>query len=552
MAQQNSNRGKLLAVNTTALTIGRLGSKVLVFLLVRFYTAVLTKEEFGTADLITSLCNFLIPIACAGLSSGFFRFAAEARSKQEQSDVFSAGMAILLLASMGFALLSPVLFAVPYFSDYVWLILLYVLCANFHYLCSDFGRAQGNYRLFAIQGLLNTALNIGFNLIFLLPLDMGLTGYVLSIIAADLTTSLFLFLYCRLGQYLRPGAASRATVRAILRYSVPLIPAALCWWITNVSDRFMVTHICGEAQNGLYAAAYKIPNILTTACGIFIDAWQFSAVLANHKATDEETKEQTEERRRSLTAFFTKIFRGYGAFLLPLLMIYLAVVRLRDGEDYCRGGRGWMALCIIVLLPAMIHTCMIAAGGAQGALDTFGIKALYLLGVDKMGGGVFGGLLGKLSYVGLGVVGTLIVGIVLLVVLLMLFLGITPAQIKLWWCAWREARQERLDREAYEREQEEKEQRKREAAERKAQLKARREPEEDDAMLLPAPTRRRMEREQDMEEFPRSDCREGKAGRKPYDQDDDEQASYLDPIEALLAGGRKKKNESESDFLHTI
>ena len=67
----DTSQGKQLARNTTALTIGRLGSKVLVFLLVRFYTAVLTKEEFGTADLITSLCNFLIPIACAGLSSGF-------------------------------------------------------------------------------------------------------------------------------------------------------------------------------------------------------------------------------------------------------------------------------------------------------------------------------------------------------------------------------------------------------------------------------------------------------------------------------------------------
>ncbi|MBR2622153.1 MAG: polysaccharide biosynthesis C-terminal domain-containing protein [Clostridia bacterium] len=316
MAQQNTGgRGKLLAINTTALTVGRLGSKLLVFLLVRFYTFVLTKEEFGTADLITSLCNFLIPIACAGLSSGFFRFAAEARSKQEQCDVFSSGMSILALASMGFALLSPILFFIPYFSEYVWLILLYVLCANFHYLCSDFIRAQGNYRLFALQGLLNTALNIGFNLLFLLPLSMGLIGYVLSIIAADLTTSLLLFFYCKLWHYLRPGAASRATVRAMLRYSVPLIPAALCWWITSVSDRFMVTYFCGEAQNGLYAAAYKIPNILTTACGIFIDAWQFSAVLANRKATDTETTQEADERRRSLTVFFTKIFRNYGAFL---------------------------------------------------------------------------------------------------------------------------------------------------------------------------------------------------------------------------------------------
>ena len=99
MATTDAAQGRQLARNTTALTIGRLGSKVLVFLLVRFYTAVLTKEEFGTADLITSLCNFLIPLACAGLSSGFFRFAAEAKSRREQSSVFSAGVVILALSS---------------------------------------------------------------------------------------------------------------------------------------------------------------------------------------------------------------------------------------------------------------------------------------------------------------------------------------------------------------------------------------------------------------------------------------------------------------------
>lgn len=315
MATQDNAQGKLLARNTTALTVGRLGSKVLVFLLVRFYTAVLTKEEFGTADLITSLCNFLIPLACAGLSSGFFRFAAEAKSEREQSSVFSAGVSILLVSSMGFALLSPLLFLIPLFTQHVWLILLYVLCANVHYLTSDFIRAQGNYRLFAIQGILNTALNISFNLLFLLPLSLGLDGFVLSIIAADLCTSIFLVVYAKLWRYVNRDALDRGTVKAILRYSLPLIPAALCWWITSVSDRYMVTYFCGEAQNGLYAAAYKIPNILTIACGIFMDAWQFSAVVASRKAGDSETPEEATERRRSLRAFFSSIFRGYGAFL---------------------------------------------------------------------------------------------------------------------------------------------------------------------------------------------------------------------------------------------
>ena len=248
---------------------------------------------------------------------------------------------------------------------------------------------------------------------------------------------------------------------------------------------------------------------------------------------------------------------GYGAFLLPLLMIYLSVMRLRDGKHYCSAGRGALALGIMILLPAMIHTCMIAAGAAEGALATFGIKALYSLGVAKLGGGVLGGLLGHLCYVGLGVVGTLIVGIVLLLVLIMLFLGITPANIRLWWCACREARQERLDREAYEREQEEKQQRKLEAAERRAQLKARRaeESEEDDVALLPAPGRKKAGRDRDdlrdraLEEAERSDRREGRAVRKMPVEDDEEDAPYLDPMEALLAGGKKKKKESKQEKL---
>ena len=310
-----STRGATLTRNTAALTVGRLGSKLLVFLLVRFYTYVLTKEQFGTADLISNVANLLIPLACAGLSSGFFRFAAEAKGKREQTDVFSAGVFILALASLGFALLAPLLWFVPYFKSHVLLILAYVLCANLHYLVSDFVRAQGRHNLFAVQGLINTALNIGFNLLFLLPLSMGVTGYILSIVVADLLTSVFLILFCRLWQYVRLREVDRALLSRILRFSLPLIPASLCWWITNASDRYMVTYFCGEAANGLYAAAYKIPNLLVIAAGIFTDAWQFSAVVESRRAHDAENEQERAERTRSYAQFFSNVFKGYTAFL---------------------------------------------------------------------------------------------------------------------------------------------------------------------------------------------------------------------------------------------
>lgn len=310
-----SRRAKRLAANTAALTVGRLGSKALVFLLVRFYTYVLTNAEYGTADLITSLANFIIPLACAGLSSGFFRFAAETKSRREQVDVFTAGLCILLVSSMGFALLSPILFAVPYINSYVWLILAYVLCANLHYFVSEFVRARGNYQLFAFQGLINTALNIALNLLFLLLLSMGVEGYILSIVLADLATSVFLIVHCRLWRFVRPGHADRRLIGSMLRFCLPLIPASICWWITNASDRYMVTYFCGEAANGLYAAAYKIPNLLVIVAGIFTDAWQFSAVIENRRSQTAETSEERRARQRSLVSFFSTTIKGYAAFL---------------------------------------------------------------------------------------------------------------------------------------------------------------------------------------------------------------------------------------------
>lgn len=66
----------------------------------------------------------------------------------------------------------------------------------------------------------------------------------------------------RLSRYIRIGGMEGSTVRAMLKYAVPMIPNTMFWWITNVSDRYIVTALCGEGANGLYAVAYKIPSIV--------------------------------------------------------------------------------------------------------------------------------------------------------------------------------------------------------------------------------------------------------------------------------------------------
>ena len=49
----------------------------------------------------------------------------------------------------------------------------------------------------------------------------------------------------------------------MLLYSIPMIPATVFWWITSVSDRYMVKGFISASANGIYAVSYKLPTILT-------------------------------------------------------------------------------------------------------------------------------------------------------------------------------------------------------------------------------------------------------------------------------------------------
>lgn len=73
------------------MSIGTVGSKLLVFLMVRFYTGYLTPAEYGTADLITQTANLLIPLVSLDITDAVFRFAADRRSGRAGPSPWACG-----------------------------------------------------------------------------------------------------------------------------------------------------------------------------------------------------------------------------------------------------------------------------------------------------------------------------------------------------------------------------------------------------------------------------------------------------------------------------
>ena len=154
-----------VARRTALLTVGRFVSKLLVFFMVRLYTACLSPAEYSAADLIVDMANLLIPLASLGVSEGIFRNAAN-RNRDKEA-YLTAGLAVLGAGSLAFLLLSPLLTCIPLFTGTAWLIVLYVLLANLHAVVSQYLFAVGRVRLFAGQGVLNTVLIIVLNILFL-------------------------------------------------------------------------------------------------------------------------------------------------------------------------------------------------------------------------------------------------------------------------------------------------------------------------------------------------------------------------------------------------
>lgn len=288
--------GKLFS-DTVILAIGTFGSKLLVFLLMPLYTALLSPSQYGTAELITGTANLIMPFACVGITNGIFRFAAEKGTDRE--GVFSSGMVLLGAGLCGTVLLGAVALCIgAAWRTEILLVVLYVLAADLQAVCAQYVRAVDRTRLFAVQGILNTLVTVGFNILFLMAFDLGVTGYVLSTVVGNLLTTAFLVVSAKLWRVFRLSHVSRTAMRELFRFSLPMVPTTICWLITDLSDRYLVSWFCGEAVNGVYSAAYKIPTIVNLVSGIFMQAWQFSAVVQS--ADGEEC-----------SRFYSQVFRGF-------------------------------------------------------------------------------------------------------------------------------------------------------------------------------------------------------------------------------------------------
>lgn len=303
---------KRLASNTFTIALGTLCSKLLVFLLMPFYTRILSTESYGIADIIIQTCNLLIPLATIGIISSVIRYGLE--RKIDKSSVFTTGLITIFFGFGILLLFYPVLRSIEFLSGYTIYIYAFVFVSSVQSLCSQFARAMGYVRLYSVDGILSTAFIIALNILFLGVLKYGITGLILATIISDLISVVSIFFSAKLYCYISLFKIRKKVVFEMLMYSVPMIPNTVCVWIINLSDRYLLTYLIGSSANGIYAIANKISVILMMIANIFSEAWQISAV--------------TEEKKATREYFFSKVAGVYQAVAFITASLLISTARI--------------------------------------------------------------------------------------------------------------------------------------------------------------------------------------------------------------------------------
>ncbi|MBQ5329779.1 MAG: lipopolysaccharide biosynthesis protein [Oscillospiraceae bacterium] len=293
------NKYKKLLGNTLVFGVGQVLSKLIGFFLVALYTHFMTETEYSRSDVIYQSINVLLPLVTFQMSDAVIRFGMD--KEYDPRKVFTCANAALLLGMTLFMLFTPLVASTKALGEYTFLLFVACYFSCFRQITSQFVRARGYVKLFMADGVVAVVNQLIFNLIFIAALRMGVTGYVLSIILSDAISMVWLYILAGLGRFSDTRFFSFSLLKEMLRFSAPLIPTYILWWITSASDRFFVIEMVGDTENGIYSVAYKLPTLLMLVTTMFYQAWQMSSI--------------EERNSRGIGKFYETVFGAYSSLI---------------------------------------------------------------------------------------------------------------------------------------------------------------------------------------------------------------------------------------------
>lgn len=270
---------KELAKKTFIIGIGKLCTQFMSFFLLPLYTAALSTSEYGLVDVINTYVSLLMPIFTLQLEQGIFRFLIDAREdKKRIKEITSTVISLMILISLVYSFLITVV-GIFFDIQYSQLLLLNLLAIGFSNILLQIVRGLGNNIVYSIGSFITALTTILFNIAFILFLHCGTAGMLFSTVLANTVCCIYLIWAEKIYSHYSICLFEKKLLKDLLKYSIPLIPNTISWWIVSASDRTIVSCFLGVASNGILSIAHKFSSVYSIIYNIFNLTWTESAAL---------------------------------------------------------------------------------------------------------------------------------------------------------------------------------------------------------------------------------------------------------------------------------
>ena len=290
-------------------TIASFLTKGVSLLLIPFYADYFSTEEYGIIAILGIAGALSAAFFSFQLYQGVGRFISPKQtSLDDQKKIGSTGFWFTFLSYLTFVLLAFIFKdnLIDLLSEdvriadstYIWCLFAVALNGLFNTLSVQL-KFLRKTKAFSITTFLYAILNIIFIIIFALGLDYRVDSIYMATIVVSPFLILLQFYYLKDYFIFYLG---KLELKKLLKFSSPLIPAALAYLVLNVTDRIFIkeiTHSMGQA--GIYEMAFKFSSIVSI---IIISFQSALAPLIYENHADVGTKKQ-------LTTIF-KLFIGIG------------------------------------------------------------------------------------------------------------------------------------------------------------------------------------------------------------------------------------------------
>lgn len=304
------NQKKELIKNTLIISIGKFSTKLVSFLLLPLYTAILLPAETGQVDLLNRISIFLIPVITLQMDEAMFRFLIDAKTDNDKKSVFTRTIIFTIFSVIVWSIVILICGTILDYQ-YTWWLIFYCVSSVLYTIVSAFSRGEGNFKLYSFLAFCDSILRILLNIFFIAVLRTGLTGMFLSYIISSVVVGLYGLFKLKAYKYVS-FKKQEGKIMEMIKFSLPLVPNSISWSLISLSNSLLITNNLGSTYNGIYSTSNQFPTIINTCYGFFNTSWRESA----SKVVNNQDRNE----------FYSSVYLTLKRFLLGISIVVIVLL----------------------------------------------------------------------------------------------------------------------------------------------------------------------------------------------------------------------------------